>query len=281
MTDNSSLEVEYCRELALLPGSIFEFTSRFVPEAQMQPLLPLYALKQAIGGIPHSQTDDSVKWAKLKWWSEELSADPGSSTRHPVLRALWLSGARLCLDDPLLLRLVRDALLQIDTAPDSDEQALFERLSELGDTDIQLELALNKAEIDVQCQKSLAAASRCCGLISSFSAGQLSQAHRLPLSLLAKYSVSSTQLAQGEGRSELTQIISRLAENALGWFDEGMSGLGKSATPTAGKHLRLRWAMENRRLESISQDVPGFLAKGKRFGPADAWFAWRFVRKAG
>lgn len=281
MTDNSNLEFEYCRELALLPGSVFEFTSRFVPESQMEPLLPIYALKQAIGGIPQSQTDDSVKWAKLKWWSEELSADPGSSSRHPVLRALWLSGARLCLDDSLLLRLVRDALLQIDTAPDGDEQALFERLSELGDTDIQLELALNKAAIDVQCQKFLAAASCCYSFISSFSSGQLSEAPRLPLSLLAKHGVSSTQLAQGEGASELTQIISRLTEDALGWFDKGLSGLSKDATPTVGKHLRLRWVMEYRRLESIRQDVPAFLAKGKRFGPADAWYAWRFVRKAG
>ena len=247
----------------------------------MELLLPLYALMQAIGGIPQSQTDDSVKWAKLKWWSEELSADPGSSTRHPVLRALWMSGARLRLDDPLLMRLVRDALLQIDTAPDSDEQAMFERFSELGDTDIQLELALDNAEIDVQTQKFLAAASRCFSLISGFSAGQLSNAPRLPLSLLAKYSVSSTQLEQGEGTSELTKIISRLTEEALVWFEEGMSGLSKNATPTAGKHLRLRWAMEKRRLESIGQNVPGFLATGKRFGPTDAWFAWRFVRKAG
>ena len=281
MTATSNLELDHCRELALLPGSVFEFTSRFVPEVQMQSLLPLYALKQAVGGIPQSQTDDSVKWAKLKWWSEELSGDPGSSTRHPVLRALWMSGARLRLQDPLLLRLVRDALLQIDTVPDSDEQAMFERLSELGDTDIQLELALDNTEIKVQSQKFLAAASRCHGLISSFSAGQLSEAPRLPLSLLAKYSVSSSQLEQGEGTSELTQIISRLTENALGWFDKGLSGSGKNAAPTAGKHLRLRWMMENRRLESIMQDVPGFLAKGKRFGPADAWFAWRFVRKAG
>lgn len=281
MTDNSNLALDYCRDLALLPGSVFEFTSRFVPEVQMEPLLPLYALIHAVGGIPQSQTDDSVKWAKLKWWSEELSADPGSSTRHPVLRALWMSGARMRLDDPLLMRLVRDALLQIDTVPDSDEQAMFERLSELGDTDIQLELALDNAEIDVQSQKFLAAASRCFSLISGFSAGQLSDTPRLPLSLLAKYSVSSTQLEQGEGKSELTKIISRLTEDALDWFEEGMSGLSKSATPTAGKHLRLRWAMERRSLEFIRQNVPGFLAKGKRFGPADAWFAWRFVRKAG
>jgi len=37
--------------------------------------------------------------------------------------------------------------------------------------------------------------------------------------------------------------------------------------------------MENRRLNAILKDVNGFLETVQRFGPADAWFAWRFLRK--
>lgn len=281
MADVSSPELDYCRELALLPGSVFEFTSRFLSNDQLEPLLSLYALMQALGSIPRSHTDDSVKWAKLKWWSEELIADPGSSTRHPVLRALWVSGARERLSNQRLLRLVSDALSQIDPAPDSDEQAMFERLGEVGGSEIQLELALDNAEIDLQSLKLLGAASSSFRLISSFSARQLSETACLPLSVLAKYKVSATQLEQGANTTELTDIIAQLAENALDWFAKGMSGLKSNTEPVAGKHLRLRWAMETRRLESIKQDTAGFLASGKRFGPADAWFAWRFVRKAG
>lgn len=279
MADASSPEFDYCSELALLPGSVFEFTSRFFPTAEFEPLLSLYALGQAIGSIPQSHTDDSVKWAKLKWWSEELMAEPDSSSRHPVLRALWLSGARARLRDPLLLRLVSDALSQIDTVPDSDENVLFERLGGLGGTEVELELALDNAQIGPRSLKCLGAASSCFKLISSFSAGHLSQMHRLPLSLLAKYSVSATDLEQGANTTELTHIVAQLADNALNWFAEGTSGLTLNAEPPAGTHLRLRWAMEKRCLESIRKDTPGFLATGKRFGPADAWFAWRFARK--
>lgn len=279
MADASNPDVDYCSELALLPGSVFEFTSRFLPPAEFEPLLSLYALKQAVGSIPQSHTDDSVKWAKLKWWSEELMAEAGSSSRHPVLRALWLSGARARLRDPLLLRLVSDALSQIDRVPDSDENVMFERLGELGGTEVQLELALDNAQIDPGSLKFLGAASSCFQLISSFSAGHLSETQRLPLSLLAKYNVSATDLEQGANTTELTHIVSQLTENALNWFAEGKSGLKLNAEPPAGKHLRLRWEMEKRCLESIRQDTPGFMATGKRFGPADAWFAWRFVRK--
>ena len=279
MVDGSPVEFDHCRELALLPGSVFEFTSRFLPAGKLHPLLALYALKQAIGSIPYGPADDSVKWAKLKWWSEEILADPGEPLRHPVLRAMWLSGSRANLSNALLLRLVGDAVSQIDGAPDSDENAMFERQSGLGSTEIQLELALDDAEIDPQSLNFLGAATSSFRLISGFSGSQLPQTARLPLSLLAKFNVSATQLEQASHRTELAQIISQLAENALDWFSKGISALNIEPGSSAGTHLQLRWAMENRRLNAILKNVNGFLETGQRFGPADAWFAWRFLRK--
>jgi phytoene/squalene synthetase len=279
MVDGSPVEFDHCRELALLPGSVFEFTSRFLPAGKLEPLLALYALRQAIGSIPYGPADDSVKWAKLKWWSEEIVADPGESLRHPVLRALWLSGSRENLGNALVLQLVGDAISQIDAAPDADENAMFERQAETGATEIQLELALDDAEIAPQSLKFLGAATSSFRLISSFSGNQLSQTARLPLSMLAKFNVSATQLEQASHRVELTQIISQLAENTRDWFSKGISALNIEPDSSAGTHLQLRWAMENRRLNAILKDVNGFLETVQRFGPADAWFAWRFLRK--
>jgi len=279
MVDGSPVEFDHCRELALLPGSVFEFTSRFLPAGKLEPLLALYALMQTIGSIPYGPADDSVKWAKLKWWSEEIVADPGESLRHPVLRALWLSGSRENLSNALLLQLVGDAISQIDAAPDADENAMFERQAETGATEIQLELALDDAEIAPQSLNFLGAATSSFRLISSFSGNQLSQTARLPLSMLAKFNVSATQLEQASHRVELTQIISQLAENTRDWFSKGISALNIEPDSSAGTHLQLRWAMENRRLNAILKDVNGFLETVQRFGPADAWFAWRFLRK--
>jgi len=279
MVDDSQVEFDHCRELALLPGSVFEFTSRFLPAGKLEPLLALYALKQAIGSIPYGHADDSVKWAKLKWWSEEILADPGEPLRHPVLRAMWLSGSRANLSNALLLRLVGDAVSQIDGAPDSDENAMFERQSGLGYTEIQLELALDDAEIDPQSLKFLGAATRSFRLISGFSGSQLPETARLPLSLLARFNVSATQLEQASHRTELAQIINQLAENALDWFSKGIMALNIEPGSSAGTHLQLRWAMESRRLNAILKNVSGFFETGQRFGPADAWFAWRFLRK--
>jgi phytoene/squalene synthetase len=279
MADTSSIEFDHCRELALLPGSVFEFTSRFTPARKLEPLLALYALRQAICTIPQSPVDDAIKWAKLKWWSEEIIAEPDASSRHPVLRALWLSGARVQLGNALLLRLIGDALSEVDIVPDADEDGLFERLAALGATEILLELALDDAEIDSQSLDFLGAATDSFRLISSLSGNRLSGVARLPLSLLAKYNVSSEQLEQESHTTELSQIIEQLAENALDWYSKGLAGLSSNRKAQAFTHLQLRLAMENRRLNVIRQDARGFLEAGKNFGPADAWFAWRFLRK--
>ena len=277
------VELEFCSELAMPPGSLLEFTSRFLPADRLESLLALYAFIQAVGSIPHSAVDDSVKWAKLKWWSEELIADPDSPSRHPVLRALWLSGARKQLNNNLLLRLLHDAAMQIDAAPDRDENAMFERFAGLGSTEIQLELALDKAEIDTQNLNFLAAATRLSHMISGFSARHEFETGQLPMNVLAKYNVSAAQLEQKLYPDKLAQILEQLAEYGLDWFSKGMSGLkicqNSGKQTGTGTHLQLRWAMERRRLSVISKDASAFLDEGKNYGPADAWFAWRFLRR--
>jgi len=283
MAGVAPLEFDHCSGLAMQQGSVFEFTSRFLPAARLEPLLALYALKQVIGTIPHSPADDSVKWAKLKWWNEELLADPVSPSRHPVLRALSQSGARTQLKNTHLQQLISDAIMQIDAAPDSDANSMFERFAALGATEIKLELALDEAEIDTPKIGFLAAASRLFALVSGFAADHRSTPGQLPLNVLAKYNVSAPQLEQESHRVALAQIIEQLAEDGLGWFSQGMSDLKVSSKTGAetglGAHLQLRWAMEERRLAVIRKDADGFLEAGKRFGPADAWFAWRFSRR--
>ncbi len=279
----SSSELDHCRELALRPGSVFEFTSRYLQATSMEPLLAVYALKQAISTIPNAQVDDSVKWEKLKWWGEELLADPESPGRHPVLRALHFCGARSKIHDSLMLRLVSDAIMRIDMAPFVDEIAMFERFSLQGQSEIELELALEKADIADQNRESLAGATTLFALIESFAPAKRSLTEMLPLNLLARFNLSSDDLGESRDTAKLVDAIAELIRLNLEWYDKGFSGLQLSSAVAAdsgvASHLQLRWAMEKRRLESISKDIAGFLQSGTRFGLADAWYAWRFLRK--
>ena len=99
--------------------------------------------------------------------------------------------------------------------------------------------------------------------------------------MLAKYNVSAAQLEQSSHIPELAKIITQLAEETLAWYSKGLSNLNLFPETSAFPHLQLRWAMEQRRLNAIRQDARRFLVAGERFGPADAWFAWRFLRRLG
>ena len=275
MSRESTLEQDHCNEIVMLPGSLFEFTSRYVSAERYQQLLALYALIRSIASIPTANTEDSVKWAKLKWWGEELLAEPESPSRHPVLRALWHSGARQQLDNGLLLRLVSSAVGQIDVAPDANKAALYERLANNGETGILLELALDGAKIASQKLVSLAAASGLYEMISSFADHRQTENFSVPLDLLAKYQLTAPQLKQQPAVGEVTDVISHLANTGTEWFLGGISELAAIDS----MHLRLRFAMEERILVRLRKNAAEYLNEGKRFGPADAWFAWRICRR--
>ena len=177
----------------------------------------------------------------------------------------------------MLLQLVSDALAQINVAPDAHEQAMLERLAKKGETGVLLELALDGVEIDVLALQSLAAASSLFAMISGYSIDRQAGNLRLPLNLLAKHQLTQTQLEQDPPGAELVNAISYLVDIGIEWFSQGMAGLRDSACI----HLKLRWAMEVRLLGRFSHNAVAILDGGNRFGPSDAWFAWRFCRKLG
>ncbi len=273
----TSAELEYCREAALKSGGLFEFTSRFLPAERCEEYLALYALVRTIQLIPSAHVDDEIIWAKLKWWSEELAAQPESVSRHPLLRALWASGARKKIDNSLLQGLIRGALSCIDAAPDSDENVFFERLVVLGLTSIEMELALDEAVIDKELGRYLAAASGIFAFLISFGKDRPPEYEQIPLNILAEFNLSVAQLKQQP--ADLAQVITRIAGLGLSWFSQGMAGLDGAKQRRAGKHLRLRWEMEARSLLKIKKNAAGFLETGIRYGPMDAWFAWRLLRQ--
>jgi len=277
----SGVELEHCKELVMVPGSLFEFTSRFIPVTRRQQLLALYALTQSVGSIPVAAVDDAVKWAKLRWWSEELVAEPTSRSRHPVVRALWKSGARRGLDNGLLLRLVNEAVLQIDAVPDADEKAMFERLSVQKEPEILLELALDGDKIETQALACLAAATGLFAMISVFLANRQAANLHLPLNLAAKYQLGKVDFAQQAPASELAAAVSQLAGKGVEWFAQGALLWRASGPPPTCTHLQLRWAMEARSLARLSKRPGSYLRTGNRYGLTDAWFAWRFCRGLG
>lgn len=275
MTEISAIELDHCREVALQKGGLFEFTSRYLPASRFEEYLSLYAVVTLVRAIPFSAVDDSVKWTQLKWWMEELSAESVSQSRHPVLKALVSSGASAKFEAGKLQRLVTDAFMCVDVVPCSDTACLFERLSATGTTVLELELELDKVVIDSPSLNYLGAASGLYDVLYGFCSGEIASFQQIPMNYLAKQDLGVTELQLEKNRVALATIMESLAKTALEWFEKGMAGLNDSKA----KHLQLSLAMQRKRLKVINQDAITFLENRPPFGPSDAWFAWRFLRR--
>lgn len=260
------------------PGSLFEVSSRFLDKESARQLMALYALRQSVSDIPLRTTDDTVKWAKLKWWSEELLAEPSAPARHPVLRALFRSGAREKINNQHLTRLVSDAIIQVDVYPDAERQTLFDRLAELGETDILLEMALSGAVMDEELRRLMGLATGLHAFVSRLLHNQAQNVHLLPLDILAEFRVTGADLAEQPPRQELTGIITQLARQGVSAFQSGLTSQSKQDLQQLPVHLRLRWRLEERRLQKIVKNVGRYIGHKSAYGPADVWFAWRFCR---
>ena len=277
MSAISDSDMSYCRELAMPAGSVFELTSRFLPLADCDRLLGLYALQQTIGHIPHAATDDSVKWAKLQWWSKELAEDPEHPSRHPILGVLQATGARERLSVANLQGLVRNAVLAMDVIPDTDSESMLKRMGASGACGIQLELALYEASLPEENLQFLSASTQLYSLIHRLSVADAGVLDELPLDVLAELEVNLHSLKQEQESSEYIAIAQRLSERAVGWYKTGLSDL-QTATVRAS-HLLVRLALESRHLQAISNRPQKYLGQKKGFGPADALFVWHRLRK--
>lgn len=262
------------------PGSLFEVSSRFLGNEMTAQLLAVYALRQSISSIPLSTADDTVKWAKLKWWSEELCADPAAPERHPVMRALQHSGARDRLSNSLLLPLVGDAVAQIDSFPDAGSQGLIERLTGTGEIDIMLEAALGEVTVDETLLKPMSQATGICALVNLLLSDYPNKIQLLPLDWLAEFQVSPENLKGQPPAPELIDMLSRLASLGTKVYRTGFSASTVGQLSQIPKHLRLRWSLEARRLERVAQNAGRHFSLNSSYRLSDVWFAWRFCRKA-
>ncbi len=82
----------YCRHQAAQSGSSFYYSFLFLPPAQRDAIMALYAFCRAVDDVVDNVQDPSVAASKLNWWRGEIdrmyAANPASPATHPICQAL-------------------------------------------------------------------------------------------------------------------------------------------------------------------------------------------------
>ncbi|MEN9912314.1 MAG: squalene synthase HpnD [Pseudomonadota bacterium] len=82
----------YCRQQAAQSGSSFYYSFLFLPVAQREAIMALYAFCRAVDDVVDTVTDTTIASQKLHWWRAEIermfAADPANPATHPICLAL-------------------------------------------------------------------------------------------------------------------------------------------------------------------------------------------------
>jgi hypothetical protein len=142
-----------------------------------------------------------------------------------------------------------------------------------------MELALDGVQISRRSLRSLCAATSLYRLVLKLVEGRDLQNHSVPLYLQAKFEVTLNELRQKPPPDEYMEIVCHLVEKASQWYREGLKACVFTGGHGSGAHLQLRWAIEQRWLARVGNNIHWVEDKRLKLGPADAWFAWRFMRR--
>lgn len=83
--DNAS---NYCQNKALAKGSSFYYSFLFLPAAQKEAIIAVYAFCREVDDIVDECSDKEIARAKLGWWALELDRVFNGNPEHPVGIAL-------------------------------------------------------------------------------------------------------------------------------------------------------------------------------------------------
>jgi 15-cis-phytoene synthase len=82
----------YCRQQAAQSGSSFYYSFLFLPPAQRDAIMALYAFCRAVDDVVDTVQDPGVAASKLAWWRGEIdrmfAADAAAPATHPICLAL-------------------------------------------------------------------------------------------------------------------------------------------------------------------------------------------------
>jgi 15-cis-phytoene synthase len=82
----------YCRQQAAQSGSSFYYSFLFLPPAQRDAIMALYAFCRAVDDVVDNVQDPTVAASKLNWWRGEIdrmfAANTANPATHPICLAL-------------------------------------------------------------------------------------------------------------------------------------------------------------------------------------------------
>lgn len=105
---------KYCEDKAASSGSSFYASFRYLPQAQRDAMVALYAFCREVDDVVDDIHDDNVARTTLAWWRKELAELYQGTPTHPVMQALKPHVAQFALPQEWLAEIIDGMQMDLD-----------------------------------------------------------------------------------------------------------------------------------------------------------------------
>jgi len=272
---------DYCQEKAAKSGSSFYYSFLFLPPAQRQAIMALYAFCREVDDVVDECSDAGIARIKLDWWRTEIARTFASAPEHPVGRALAVSLERFNLPQEYFLEIIDG--MEMDLT-----QTRYETFTDLSLYCYRVAsvVGLMAAEIfgyeDRATQKyahNLGLAFQLTNILRDVGEDAARGRIYLPLEELARFGVCEQDILHGHASEAMKNLLDYQAQRARDHYALAFSHLPqtdrfaqRSGLVMANIYLAV--------LQRIEQNSAQVLGRRISLSPLHKlWLTWRTVRR--
>lgn len=268
---------QYCQEKAAASGSSFYYSFLFLPEARRRAITALYAFCREVDDVVDETSDAGLARTKLAWWRQEVAQIYHGRPQHPVARALADVVAPYTLDEARLQEVIDGMEMDLDFSAYPDFEALRVYCHRVAGV-----VGILAAKIfgysdprTLGYAADLGLAFQLTNIIRDVGEDARRGRIYLPLHELARFGVTSDDIAQARETERFRALMEFQIERAQGYYEQAFAKL-PAADRKAQRAGLVMAAIYRTLLEEIRADGSRVLTHRTGLTPVrKLWIAWR------
>jgi phytoene synthase len=219
--------IEYCKEKASASGSSFYYSFLFLPKAQREAIIALYAFCREVDDIADECKEVSVARIKLAWWRNEIENLYLGKPQHPVTKALAKAVHQYQLVQEHFLEIIDGMEMDLDQNRYADFKQLqlycYRVASVVGLLSVQIFGFKNRKTLKYA--HDLGMAFQLTNIIRDVGEDARRNRIYLPLDELQKFGVSESDILNSIENDQIRALLDFQIERAESFYDRAFKQL--------------------------------------------------------
>jgi 15-cis-phytoene synthase len=222
----------YCRQQAAQSGSSFYYSFLFLPIAQRDAIMALYAFCRAVDDVVDTVSDPAIASKKLSWWRTEIdrmfAADPTNPATHPICLALYAPALHYGLKPQELHAVIAGMEMDLQQHRYNDDETLSIYCWRVASVVGMMSARIFSGDLTVDCTRyatHMGQALQRINIIRDVGEDALRGRVYLPIVLLEKYGLNAHDVLARKTSPAMTAVLREMTAQARQHLKQALNAL--------------------------------------------------------